>query len=300
MRKPLVSVIMSCYNGEKYIKKSVSSIINQTYENWELIFWDNNSSDNSAKIISSFNDKRIKYFKSNKTTNLGVSRSNAISESLGDYIAFLDVDDYWLSEKLKASIECFEKNHDCVLYFSNYFIEYINKNITEKKNFKFNINNNQLNSVFDSYIKNTGLIAFLTVIIKKTALEKEDCYFDKNLHISADFELILRMAEKYKFVFDKKATAVYCRHSSNETLNSLNQQTKELLYCYEKLKKNIQLSEKLKSYFFNTINYNLSKIDLKNKEYKKFFIKFMSIKNLRLKIKILVILFLYFIGIKKL
>ena len=78
-----------------------------------------------------------------------------------------------------------------------------------------------------------------------------DCYFDKNLHISADFELILRMAEKYKFVFDKKATAVYCRHSSNETLNSLNQQTNELIYCYEKLKKNIQLSEKLKSYFFN-------------------------------------------------
>ena len=211
-------------------------------------FWDNNSSDNSAKIINSFNDKRIKYFKSNKTTNLGVSRSNAISESLGDYIAFLDVDDYWLSEKLKASIECFEKNHDCVLYFSNYFIEYINKNITEKKNFKFNINNNQLNSVFDSYIKNTGLVAFLTVIIKKTALEKEDCYFDKNLHISADFELILRMAEKYKFVFDKKQQLYTVVVAQTKHLTR-KQQSKELLYCYEKLKK-YSIIRKIKSIFF--------------------------------------------------
>ena len=55
-KEPLVSIIMNCHNGEKYLKKSVSSIINQSYRNWELIFWDNKSSDNSAKILKNFKD----------------------------------------------------------------------------------------------------------------------------------------------------------------------------------------------------------------------------------------------------
>ena len=65
-KEPLVSIVMNCHNGEKYLKKSVASIINQSYSNWELIFWDNKSSDNSAKILKDFKDKRIKYFYSKK------------------------------------------------------------------------------------------------------------------------------------------------------------------------------------------------------------------------------------------
>ena len=62
---PLVSIIMNCHNGEKYLNDSVKSLLSQTYTNWELIFWDNLSTDNSKKIIEKFLDKRIKYFKSN-------------------------------------------------------------------------------------------------------------------------------------------------------------------------------------------------------------------------------------------
>ena len=54
MKSPLISIVMNCHNGEKYLKDSLNSIINQTYENWELIFWDNKSTDNSAKILKSF------------------------------------------------------------------------------------------------------------------------------------------------------------------------------------------------------------------------------------------------------
>ena len=57
----LVSIIMNCYNGEKYLKQSLNSILKQTYQNWELIFWDNRSTDNSKKIYKSFNDNRFKY-----------------------------------------------------------------------------------------------------------------------------------------------------------------------------------------------------------------------------------------------
>ena len=63
---PLVSVIMNCYNGEKFLNDSLTSLFKQSFKNWELIFFDNNSKDNSKKIIKSFKDKRIKFFSSKK------------------------------------------------------------------------------------------------------------------------------------------------------------------------------------------------------------------------------------------
>ena len=63
MKRPLVSVIINCHNGEQYLNQCIQSIINQTYKNLEIIFWDNNSADESLKIVSQFVDKRIKVFK---------------------------------------------------------------------------------------------------------------------------------------------------------------------------------------------------------------------------------------------
>ena len=59
---PLISIIMNCYNGEKYLTESINSLISQTHKNWELIFWDNQSIDSSAKIFKSYEDKRFEYF----------------------------------------------------------------------------------------------------------------------------------------------------------------------------------------------------------------------------------------------
>ena len=64
--KTLISIIVNCYNGEKYLKDTIQSVLNQKYQNWEMIFWDNQSNDNSKKIINKYNDNRIKYFYSNK------------------------------------------------------------------------------------------------------------------------------------------------------------------------------------------------------------------------------------------
>ena len=68
---------MNCRNGEKYLNKSISSVVFQTYNKWELIFFDNQSSDNSKIILKKFRDKRIKYFKSNKLLNLYDARNKS-------------------------------------------------------------------------------------------------------------------------------------------------------------------------------------------------------------------------------
>ena len=65
-KTPLISILMNCHNGEKYLVHSVRSILQQTYRNWELVFFDNVSNDNSKKIIKSFKDKRIRIFSSKK------------------------------------------------------------------------------------------------------------------------------------------------------------------------------------------------------------------------------------------
>ena len=111
MSKPLVSIIMNCYNGDKYLNEALQSIINQTYKNWELIFWDNLSSDNSKKIFKKYNDKRFKYFLAEKHTVLYEARNLAIKEAKGEFIAFLDTDDIWLNEKIEEQIKLFSNQN---------------------------------------------------------------------------------------------------------------------------------------------------------------------------------------------
>ena len=94
-KKSLVSILMNCHNGEQFLEFSLRSIIEQTYQNWELIFWDNRSTDNSAKILKKFNDKRIRYFYAKKKTSLYEARNLAISKTKGEFIEFLDVEEIW-------------------------------------------------------------------------------------------------------------------------------------------------------------------------------------------------------------
>ncbi len=100
----LISIIMNCYNGEKYLNETINSVLLQTYQDWELIFWDNQSTDTSAKIVKSYNDKRIKYFYAKKHTNLGEARNLAFKKSKGKWVGFLDVDDIWYPQKLEFQI----------------------------------------------------------------------------------------------------------------------------------------------------------------------------------------------------
>ncbi len=127
---PLVSVIMNCYNGETYLADAVKSILSQTYKNFEIIFWDNQSNDNSAFIYKGFKDKRLKYYYAKKHTSLDCARNVAIKKAKGTCISFLDTDDIWLKDKLSLQIEKF-KNKKINLVYSNYYI--LNQVTTLKK-----------------------------------------------------------------------------------------------------------------------------------------------------------------------
>ena len=114
-----VSILMNCYNSALFLKESLDSVMCQSYEDWEIIFWDNQSTDNSAEIIKQYNDKRIKYFYAPMHTSLYKGRSQALKHCEGKYLAFLDCDDLWMTDKLEKQINIFERNTEVVLVHSN-------------------------------------------------------------------------------------------------------------------------------------------------------------------------------------
>lgn len=101
---PPVSVIMNIRNGAAFLREALDSVMAQTFTDWELIAWDDCSTDNSARIVAEYKDRRIRYFLSPEETLLGMARQNAIRQASGEWLAFLDQDDLWTETKLEKQM----------------------------------------------------------------------------------------------------------------------------------------------------------------------------------------------------
>lgn len=161
MKDNLVSIITPVYNAERFINNTIDSVINQEHKNWEMILVDDCSTDNSEKIIREYikKDNRIKYIKLEKNSGAAISRNIAIKNAQGRYIAFLDSDDIWTSNKLKVQIDFMKKNN-IGFSFSNYQVMtedgiLINRIIKVPKTIDYK-----------EYLKNT-IIGCLTVVIDR-------------------------------------------------------------------------------------------------------------------------------------
>ena len=130
LSNPLISIIVNCFNGERYLEECLRSILNQTYHNWEVIFWDNHSTDSSKRIFKKFTDKRFKYHLSPSHTFLYEARDLAIKVSNGDFIAFCDADDFWSKEKLERLIPLFQDKNVDIVYSNQWILN--NKNQKKK------------------------------------------------------------------------------------------------------------------------------------------------------------------------
>lgn len=148
MERDLVSIIMPSYNCGRYISESVQSVLKQTYSKWELIIVDDCSKDDTREILHSFKDKRIKLFYNKENRGAAFSRNYALKEAEGEWIAFLDSDDLWFSDKLEKQISFMKQNG---YKFSCSYCEYIDedskplgirdtcpKHITKRMNYLYN------------------------------------------------------------------------------------------------------------------------------------------------------------------
>ena len=248
--KPLVSIIINCHNGEKYLKQTLHSVLNQTYTNWEVIFFDNSSNDKSKNIFKSLNDKRLRYFYSKKKLNLYDARNKAIYKACGDYISFLDTDDLWKKNFLREHIRIIKK-FDTHIVYSKYYIKNENKGkiyLKEEKDlFSGHITQNLLNNYS---------VGILAVIIKKSIFNEYK--FNDNLNIIGDFDFFIRLSLKYKFFALNRALALYRSHSESFTYRN------SLLYYLEFrqwYKDNFELIKKFNLY---KLKYFIFKLRCKN------------------------------------
>ena len=248
-RNPLVSIIMNCHNGERFLKESLKSIKNQTYKNWELVFYDNYSTDKSKNIIKNFSDKRVRYFKSPKTLKLYHARNKAIEKSKGKYICFLDTDDTWEKNKLNSQINYIRKYNSQILY-SNYYI------INEKKRTKYLRSNYILpKGGITQNLLNDYCIGILTAIIKKQIFKKYK--FNNRFDIIGDFDFFIRLSMKHKIFAINKPLANYRYHSTNLSQLKMNIHLKELKLW---LKEN---TDNLKKYNLFKFKVNIFKLRIK-------------------------------------
>jgi len=208
--EPLVSVIMNCYNGEKYLREAIDSVITQTYQNWELIFWDNQSTDRSAEIFKSYEDERLKYCYAPKhSEKLYEARGYAFSCTSGELIAFLDVDDWWFPHKLEEQVGCFA-DANVGIVCGNYWIYNVRKGekwLAHKR------------SVAQGFVTGDLLkhyfVGLLTLIVRRSAMESLEYPFNGKYHIIGDFDLVVRLSAAWRLACVSNPVACYRVHGEN-------------------------------------------------------------------------------------
>ncbi len=209
----LVSIIINCYNGEKYLHKTLESVKSQNHKNFELIFIDNSSTDNTAKIFKSFKDKRFKYFKTKKKLKLYKARNLALKRCNGEFITFLDADDWWDEQFLKSRKKFFNSNKLYGFAFSNCY-HYYEKNKKYKKFLNKELPSGDiLNSLLKFYF-----VKLSTIIIKKKVIKQFK--FNSDYNIIGDYDFILKISEKYKGMAFQDFLVNIRIHKNNFTHNN--------------------------------------------------------------------------------
>jgi len=287
-KEPLVSIIMNCYNGEKYLKEAIESIFTQTYDNWEIIFWDNCSSDGSAEIFKGYNDKRLKYFQSKNKTNLNVARNCAIDQASGMLLSFLDVDDWWCADKLERQVPLFRNDNISIVY-GNYFF------FNEIKNTKHLMSKNILptGKIIKEILDGDISIGLVTLIIRRISLQSLKIGFDPQYHIIGDFDVVVRIALKGGQVACEQGPVGYYRwHGSNESIKNKRLQLKETESWLSDMGKTIDNHLLVK--FRQKLSYNKAQFYLEDKRYLSFFLSLKGVGFSKELLKVLFLLFLLF------
>lgn len=208
--QPLVSVIMNCYNGEEFLESAINSVFAQTYKNWELIFWNNCSTDHTCEIVNRFNDPRVCYFESERHTSLGEARNLAMEKANGKYIAFLDVDDTWLPSFLSRGISIFQQFKDISVFCSNYYqfndhSQWIINNIANDQIYSFP-------EILRSYT-----IGMSSSIVDNTLLNSEKIFFNTKYSLIEDFDFFLRISYLKPIYYCCEPLMQYRMHTNSLT-----------------------------------------------------------------------------------
>lgn len=192
---------MNCHNGEKYLKEALDSIYAQTFQDWEIIFFDNASTDGSAEIAKSY-DNRMRYIKNINLITLGAARHEAVLLSCGEWIAFLDTDDKWYPDKLKIQLDGLLNSDFIACYAGIREITPNGKKIRDVH--PVHKSGNVLEGLLHQFDVN-----MVTPMFRREIVSKIEINFDPIVTASEEYNLFVRIAAKGSFLVQKEILGDY-------------------------------------------------------------------------------------------
>ena len=205
---PKVSVIIPTHNRAEFLRSAITSILNQTFQDFEIVIIDDASKDRTREVIAHFNDTRIKVLHNQVSKGAAESRNTGIMNAKSEYIAFLDDDDEWLPEKLKIQICLLDNSPQevggiCTGYFT---IEKVGGRI-------LSMNSPEMNDIYKD-----NFIITSSILLRRECFEK--CgLFDENMPTSSDYDMWIRISKDFSFEIIKKALVNYYIHGDKLTFN---------------------------------------------------------------------------------
>jgi glycosyltransferase involved in cell wall biosynthesis len=210
--KPLVSIVIPTYNRARDLQRALKSVCAQTYTNWEAIVIDNYSNDNTDSVLQNFHDGRLRSFKIHNQGVIATSRNKGIREAQGEYIAFLDSDDWWMPQKLEISVRHIQRGYD-VLYHDLWGVKQEAGQVFKKRMKGRHVSQ----PVYADLIKNGNAIKTSSVVVRKELLQRVGGQLeDPKLVAAEDFECWLRISrETEKFIYIPMILGYYWRGGEN-------------------------------------------------------------------------------------
>lgn len=208
----LVSIITAAYNAEAYIAATARSVFAQTYSHWEWIVVDDGSTDATREIIAAIADPRIRLVPAEHSGLPASARNRGVTESRGEYVAYLDADDVWTPDKLAAQMACFEEHPDVGLVFSKFRCFYQEVGRLAKRS-EPNARGVPNPSTMFAHLSVYNLICTSTVVVRRSLLDAHGLMDeDPRQRGSEDYELWLRLAPHVPFAWVERPLVNYRVH----------------------------------------------------------------------------------------
>lgn len=219
MAAPIVSIVMNCYNSSEFLKEALESVLVQSFQDWELIFWDNQSTDCSSEIYNSFGDTRFKYYRAERHTSLGEARNLAASKATGNWLAFIDCDDKWYVDKLEVQLsQINEKTSDVGLLYGIVTVQVgeaqAGSDVARYYD-RLQIHPHDAENIFNRLLQGNFIIFSSAMVLRELFFKVGG--IDAALRQNEDYDLLLKISLISRAICVNGLCVVYRIHSANNS-----------------------------------------------------------------------------------
>ncbi|MFH1905707.1 MAG: glycosyltransferase [bacterium] len=259
-KKPLVSICIPAYNAEKTVVSTLQSIINQTYQNLEVIIVDNDSTDDTSAILQKFRDPRIKIYKNSKNIGAEKNWSRCIELANGEYIAIFHANDLYMPDMVEKQVQAFQDNPSIGAVFT--IANYINDRGEVIGEHKLPVKLKgkgvyYFSEIFISTLRNGNFLMCPSAMVKSEIYKELAPFNDEQFGTSADLDMWLRILERHPIAILDERLMKYRISSSSGTLLYWNKRTEraDFFFVMDHFAKSPALTVKIEKRFWEQYEY---------------------------------------------